>query len=365
VPKRVLDVILVIALFATPVLVLSLPHSGIMESERRLAAPFPSPSLLQILELKEFFRQADAFSADRFPLRDAFLRLSSAAYGAMEASQNSENCFRGKDDWLFLGNNFSGFTDKFRGVVTMSPELLESQTARYVRLRDMAASRGADFLLIVGPQKMSVYPEFLPLYIIPAPRRYITPLVESLERAKVVIVEPTERLIAAKPPSAASETLYYRTDSHWNLKGAHVAFEAFREKAGLPPLPPFTFASLPPERGDLADVSGFSSFPLHEGDNFEPLWDPPLPVTQFAETSSNPSAPSPKSVWVFGDSATHSLAPYFQAMFREVRFFVYIQEFHADLQETFDREMASDLPGPDLVVWVTSERGFGYTADSR
>ncbi|MDR3153277.1 MAG: hypothetical protein LBW85_03165 [Deltaproteobacteria bacterium] len=346
--KRLLDVILVSVLFAAPLAAFALPGSGVMVTERRLMAPFPEAPGLRQREVRKFFRGVDAFFSDRFPLRPRLLGLSAALYGAMDASPNSDACFRGKEDWLFTGNSYGRFVDKFQGAVTFSDEGLKEQTETFARFRNAAQAAGAEFFLIVSPEKISVYPEMLPLYIIPAPERYVAPLLSALAEAGVAAVDPTDRLKAEKSPSRA---LYYRTDTHWNLAGGHVAFEAFREKAGLPPLPPFSLVSLPPIRGDLVDVAGYTSFPLREGDNFAPRWDPPLPVTdEGGGLFTNPAAPSGKTVWVFGDSANYSMRPYFTAMFRKVRF------FRAEELETV---MAARLHGPDMVVMIKVERTLG------
>jgi hypothetical protein len=345
--KRVLDAVLVAALFAAPLAALSLPHEEIMLSERRRVAAFPAvPHWSRQRDVKRFFRGVDAFFADRFPLRACLLALPATLYGSMGASPDTYLYFRGKDDWLFLGNSYGGFLDRLQGVVTLRGAEIKRQAARYGRLRDAASGRGARFFVIVSPEKASVYGEFLPLYVIPAPRRYIAPLLEALAASGVAVVEPTERMKAAKRPSAA---LYYRMDTHWNHLGAYVAFEGFRELAGLPPLPPFSFESLPPVRGDLMDIAGYTGFPVRGGDNFVPRWDPPLPVVGGEESSANPASPSGLSAWVFGDSSAESIRPYFEAMFREARFFT---------PDEFDREMASPPPGPDVVVWVTVERAL-------
>jgi hypothetical protein len=265
----------------------------------------------------------------------------------MDASPNSDYCFRGKEDWLFTGNFYGGFVDKFQGIVALTPEHLEHVRDLYLERKKASKKRGSDFLVMISPEKISVYSEFRPLYIIPTKERYVVPLEKALTESGVKVVDPTDRMIALKKPT---EAFYYRTDTHWNQLGGFVCFELFRELYSLPPLPPFTMESLAPTRGDLVNVAGYTSFPLHDGDNFEPRWDPPLDIVQEANTYLNSKAPSNLSVWLFADSSNYSIRTYFLAMFREVRIFE-----HTD----FDRMMSSRDPGPDLIIWMTVERGFG------
>lgn len=351
--KRLLNAILIAIFLATPLCAIVLPKREVMSREKRYAAPFPERPRFRQREVKRYFIFIDAFFADRFPLREKLLGVSSLLYGAMEASPNSDKCFRGKDDWLFTGNSYGGFVDKFQGLNPITPESLLELKSLYLYRKDAATKRGADFLIIISPEKISVYPEMRPLYIIEGKERYTAPLIKALSELGVNIADPTDRMITLKKPG---ESFYYRTDTHWNLLGGYVGFELVRELYGLPPLPPFKMESMPPKRGDLINVAGYTSFPLHPGDNFEPIWDPPLEITRLetgdiagAEAFLNPEAPLKKTVWMFADSSNYSIRPYFLAMFREVRIFWQID---------FDRMMASSDPGPDLVVWLTVERGL-------
>jgi hypothetical protein len=217
----------------------------------------------------------------------------------------------------------------------------------YVGLEKAAERRGADFFIMVSPEKISVYPELRPLYIIPSKEPYTKPLLKSLAAAGVRVVDPTSVMQAFKGPE---EALYYRTDTHWNLLGGLVCFELFRTMYPLPELPPFTLASLPPRRGDLVDAAGYTSFPLHNGDNFEPRFNPPLNIKETGGVYFNLNSPSEKTVWLFADSSNYSIRTYFMAMFHEVRIFR-----HSD----YEKMMGSSGPGPDLVIWLTVERSFG------
>lgn len=65
--------------------------------------------------------------------------------------------------------------------------------------------------------------------------------------------------------------------------------------------------------------------------------------------SVNPHATSDRTAWVFGDSFTGALKPYFMATFKEIRFFS---------PGGFYSAVASDLPKPDMMIWVMVERNF-------
>ncbi len=347
--KFFLSCTLAALLFLAPVVSLVAPdtgNEGILANERRTMAAFPDmPSRITSGTIKEFFRGIDAFFADRFPLRAPLLGLPMAVYEAGGDSLNRDKCYRGKENWLFLGNSYARCVDKLQGVFVLSDAAARRQAEAYEKRRAVAEACGAEFFVLVGPNKSSVYPEYLPPVVVPARQRFIAPLLDALRAAGVRVYDPTERLGAAK----SAGLLYYRTDTHWNDLGALEAFEGLRALAGLPALPPLALGEGPAYRGDLVDIGGYQSFPLSAGDNFTLRWQEAPAVREDGGVFRNARAASAKTAWVFGDSFATALRPYITAMFAEVRFFK-----HGE----FDAAMASALPKPDMVWWVMVERDF-------
>jgi hypothetical protein len=344
--KFFISCLLTAFLWAVPVAVFVKPDVGNLEKEGRRAAAFPEiPSKVRARTVKDFFRSLDAFFADRFPLRASLLSLSIALNESVGVSPDSNVCYRGKENWLFLGNYHNRCVDKLQGKVLLTGGELKHKIETYQKMRDAAEKRGAEFFIFVGPNKSTIYPEYLPRVVIPAPRRYIAPLLDSAPEAGIKIYDPTDRLVGAK----SSGLLYYRTDTHWNLRGAYEAFEGFREYAGLPDLPALSFVEAPPENGDLVRMSGYKTFPLSAGDNFTLRWNVPPPWHEEEGLIMNVQATGGKTAWVFGDSFAEALKPYLAATFKEVRFFK-----HGNFQEA----VASQASKPDVILLIMFERSF-------
>ena len=344
--KFFMSCLLAALLFIVPVAAFVVPETGNLESERRKVATFPElPSQFRSSRFKRFFQGIDSFFADHFPLRSHLLGLSVALHELGGETLDMDKGYRGKENWLFLGNSYGRCVDKLTGRIELSGENLKRQTETYVKIRDAAEKYGAEFFLFIGPNKSSIYPEYLPPIVVPAKRRYISPLVDALSETGVKVYDPTTRLHEAK----TSGILYYRTDTHWNTRGAHVAFEGFREWAGLPALPAYSLAEGPPNRGDLVDIGGYRSFPLSAGDNCTLRWSVPAELREEGGLTKNINAVSNKTAWVFGDSFTEALKPYIAAEFKEVRFFK-----HAEFEES----LYSQPSKPDIILWVIVERNF-------
>ena len=338
--------LLIALLFIVPVATFFIPSEGHLENERRQRASFPEiPGKLGIKEVAKFFRGIDTFVADHFPLRSSLLELSTTLYEVGGDNVNIDTCYRGKENWLFLGNKYARCVDKRTGRIVLSAANLKLGAERYKQIHDTVKTSGAEFFIFIGPNKSSIYPEYLPPIVPPAQASYIAPLVTFLNGAGVSVYDPTERLMAAK----TSGILYFRTDSHWNALGAYEAFEGFREWAGLPALPPLSLTEGPLLKGDQVNSGGYKNFPLSTGDNYTLQWDVPPKLESKDGLTHNPHAVSDKTAWVFGDSFAGALSSYITAEFKGVRFLS-----HKD----FESAMSSQLPKPDAVLWVVVERNF-------
>jgi hypothetical protein len=336
--------VIIVLVLVTPLAVFVAPDRSNLENERRRIASFPDiPQDMRSENVKAFFKGIDPFVSDHFPLRNSFLVLSSGLHNAVGANLDMDKCYRGKENWLFLGNSYDWCVDKLQGSRTLPERYILKRVEHYRKLRDLFRNGGTDFVMFIGPNKSSVYPEYLPPVVVPAAKRYISLFVTSLRDAGVKIYDPTDRLVSLK----STGLLYYRTDTHWNYRGAYEAFVGFGEYAGLPELPSCTFTLIAPKSGDLVKIGGYKKFPLSVGDTYRLNWSVPQMLEQRGNIAINAKATSNKTVWVFGDSFTEALRPYIMATFKETRFFVHTE---------FDKVIASEKRLPDMVIWEIVER---------
>lgn len=142
-------------------------------------------------------------------------------------STNPDQVFIGKEDWLYLGEQYgktvsrnrSGTTakdDKIAGVIGHATE----SWSQWLNLNGVRV-----FRVMLGPDKGTVYPEFLPDWAQPSATTATDTLLANVSQGLYVDTRPA--LKTAK--SEFSESLYYKTDTHWNSLGAWVAFRAFEK----------------------------------------------------------------------------------------------------------------------------------------
>ena len=275
----------------------------------------------------------------------------------------SDRWYQGKDDWLFLGNSH----DKTLSKLTLSKEPTQSEieTTRdiFANLAKDAAQYNTRVALIIGPNKSSIYPEYLPNELTPSPKRYIDFFLKGLENiSNLTVYDPTSDLLASKQ---AEGILYWMTDTHWNNRGAFIAFVGLSKLLDFPH-PKVKFKHGTPYSGDLIEISGLNDFPLHAEDNWETVWPnhpalttniiPNKKKTSFGETVivSNANPLSDNSIWIVGDSFTKTLKQYFDATFKEVR---YVGHWDNELK-TLSSELNEATSKPDIIIFIRVERSF-------
>lgn len=135
----------------------------------------------------------------------------------------------GKDDWLYLGDDHANTVTAARsGVDASYIHTALNKKRKLDAWEDFFRSKGVqDFKILVGPNKSSIYPEFLPDWFNLSENNKVDVL-DSVTKNKYYIY-PRSVLLQAKALDDARD-LYYKTDTHWNRLGAWIAFDDFIKK---------------------------------------------------------------------------------------------------------------------------------------
>jgi GT2 family glycosyltransferase len=179
----------------------------------------------------------------------------------------------GRDGWLFLQEDRNDALGQHTGRVRFSAQDKASLATLLRERRAVAESHGCIWITAVVPDKEAVYAEFLPPEVAPVARRPVHDFLEIAENEGAAAIYLLDDLRAAK----AQGDLYMRTDTHWNHRGAFVAYAAVcRELAArgldLEVLDPGSISWIEqPVQGDLGSklypeiAEGTDVFPRLEG----------------------------------------------------------------------------------------------------
>lgn len=206
------------------------PQDPFSASERRYRASAPAAVSLEDWQTD---RETEQYLGDRVPFRQALVGLDSVA-----------QVYTGRRTQLA---SWPVADSLIEPPVEGDADTVRNRLARFGQLADQA---GAPWYVLVPPTHGSLL----------LPR--MNPLMQNLYRAE----EPLFSALAENPHvlplreafSASDESVYYRTDHHWTLAGAYLAYREFCAAAGRTALAPdgFSRQSFPGFRGTTASRSG-------------------------------------------------------------------------------------------------------------
>ncbi len=187
--------------------------------ENRPMAPWPRPALT-----REFPPAFDRAFSERFGGRDALVRLHHAGLLGLFGVSALPNVMRANDGWLYwLGEDGHSLDRHFRQTLPFTQADVDNTVAELAHRRDWLAARGIAYVVMVVPEKFTIYPEHLPAWVTPAnaPTPYDRVRDAIAKDGRVTLVDLRPALRADK----ARHRNYYMTDSHWNFNGAIVGYE--------------------------------------------------------------------------------------------------------------------------------------------
>lgn len=348
-----------VGLLALPLL--SFPFHGSSDriSEKRMAVGFPSISS----GYKEFSRAFEKWFEDHFGFRSAMIRFYRQTRFELGLFGSSTQVVEGKDDWLFLSGGGEGDPLlAYSGAIRFEESELDQLQLYFEKWKSWLDYRGIAFLVLVAPNKVSIYPEHAPDSLPSSPYGTRTDqFLERMGKTDVSVLFPLEALVESKGNDSG---LYYKLDTHWNAKGAFTAYRELTQ--GLPGSNRFLGSDfrLTENRrsgGDLSDMLGVES----EWKDVE--YRVELARGKWAEEKGDWSAESmltyrfengddslPRALIVH-DSFMESMAGLLARHFRESKF---VSDSYLDSEKILEEK-------PDIVILEFAERFlYQYTGAS-
>ncbi|MCE5228341.1 hypothetical protein LLG95_01925 [bacterium] len=232
------------------------PGPELVENRRLAEAPRLDAGLA------DFPKAFEPYFNDHFRLRNPLIVMEKYVTARVLNMSPSSKVIIGKGDWLFSGEgdaikNFTG-----------DPPLTQDEMYAWAKVIQERCrwfkARGIHYMMVVVPEKQTIYPEFMPDNIKPcAPSQSrLENLINYLRantQADIIHLRPA--LMDAK----TSHQLYLYRDTHWNYEGAYVAYEQIvtmlsNQFPGLAPIPRAKFKMMPNtiNDGDLVNLMGLT-----------------------------------------------------------------------------------------------------------
>jgi alginate O-acetyltransferase complex protein AlgJ len=319
--------------------------------------------------VQAFVNGLESYFNDHFGCRKCLLQWHNKLRWTLFKDQNTRNVLVGKDGWLFYTQN--QMIDHYTGLLQFTPEQLHQWQVLLEKRRDWLAKQGIAYLFVVTPDKHTVYPEYLPDWLIKSKIRSQTKLDQFVaymhEHSTVPILDQRKVVIDAKHIYPT----YFKTDVHWNFFGAFVAYQQLMEaldqlRPGLDkplPLSDFTVTNwVIPEMtvgGDLAKILGLKMTEHNSYCLFPKSG--PAPFTSKIAPPDHPKEPrytdNPKAkgrMIIFQDSFAMNWLQFLGYHFNNVTY----------LWQYYFNPAYIEAHKPDIVVTEMNERFFNI-ADPR
>jgi len=279
-------------------------------TEKRALAPAPD---LRWEALRDFPKHFELYFNDHFGGRRWLVRMHHAIHVEYLGVSPQKEVLVGRDGWLFFTPDKS-LADHY-GLIRYSPKELETIRRIIQKETRWLKERGIPFLILVGPDKQSIYPEYWPTAS--AANKPLTRLDQILAylgpEEKENFIDVRRELVEAKK----NGRVYSRTDTHWTSYGAFIAYRKVLEalSGSIPAIQPFSFSKFSladrsaPGNGDLAAMLSLTGI---------------LSDREITMVPKHPLIPGhkkiPKAI-IFHDSFIEQLKPFLEPHFEHIIYF--------------------------------------------
>jgi len=155
---------------------------------------------------------------DRFAFRQELVSLNGTLSAKLLNTSTVDDVIVGDNDWLY----YSATLDDFRHDNSVSERMLYNMAHNTRIMQDYCEADGGRFVFTIAPNKNSLYGENMP-----SKYKYMISAESDAERlAKYLDSEGVNYVDMFELFNSQDEVLYYKKDSHWNNKGAVLAYNA-------------------------------------------------------------------------------------------------------------------------------------------
>ncbi len=173
--------------------------------------------------IKQYPDQFQQWFDDHFAFRPWLVRHHNWLKYRVCRVYRSEKVVIGQDRWLFYAED--GVLRDYLGVKRLTDEQLDQWGRSLVVRRNWLADRDVAYLFVFAPNKATVYGQYMPEHL-----RQARSATTQLDQLTAHLAEHTDMtdLLDLRPAllaAAKNHQVYLRRDTHWNPRGAMLAYQ--------------------------------------------------------------------------------------------------------------------------------------------
>ena len=277
-----------------------------------------------------------------------------------DLASNSKVTF-GKEDWMYY--TVPKVIDNHQGKGYFTELEMSRIKTELVQRKDSLTANGVQYFVVIAPDKISVYPEYLPDDFMVSDSSELDQFIGVMKNTDVEIIDLRKVFFKHKH----NQQLYFKSDSHWNQHAGFIAYQEIMNTIQeiYPSVISYAVTDFNIDirdriGGDIAELIGIKDFIYEENPFYEygpntPCFDKLKPK----EYEFNTNVWKPTYVFeaentklprllVFNDSYVDYIHHFFAPSFSRSAFF-WMYEFRRDLIQK---------ENPDIVIQMMVERSL-------
>lgn len=224
--KKILSVIFTVACLGVCVV----PFAGMAVAPSNEAVGNEQQTTLPALKSDDgdfnemYIQQLGDYFSTHYAFRPQIMSVDAEIQSEVFGTSNIDSVVVGKDNWLY----YSSTLDNYLGKNLMSSRAIFNTMNNLEITQEYLAENNIKFLFTVAPNKNTLYPENMPYYYSKkeSNESNLKNFTSALENSKLNYCD------LLTPISDYDEELYHEQDSHWNNKGALIAYNEILNSLG-------------------------------------------------------------------------------------------------------------------------------------
>jgi len=275
-----------------------------------------------------------------------------------------EKSIRADNNWLIYTGEIS--IQDYQNTIPLNESQLETINTNLQTLDDFLQSKGISLLVVIPPNKNTIYPEHMPDEI---------PVIGEISRLDQVINyqkghNGVEILDLRQPLWNAKklQQVYYSTDTHWNLYGAYIGYEEIintlhEQFPNLNPysLENFEFVIKEKYTGDLGKISNIRIMENYDKLNYKNIDN--LNIRELSYKNVEKNSYVPITVYINDNSSLPEILIYHDSFSQKLKYFLPLN-FYKSVFINHSYSILSidqiELYNPDIVLIEFTERYISY-----
>lgn len=172
-----------------------------------------------------FLQELGTYFQEHFAFRLELVSMDAEIQSNVFKVSNADSIIAGSNGWLY----YASTADSYLGKDLMTERNIKNIAHNLFMMQQYVKERGAEFIFTIPPDKNALYGENMPYYLQYKIRN--TGNMDKLKREMETYgISYCDLFSLFK---SQKEVLYLKKDSHWNNKGAVLAYNTILDQAGV------------------------------------------------------------------------------------------------------------------------------------